>query len=204
MKSENKQETQHTASWLTYTTFLYYFCSKIRVLLISAHTLQESNAQQLTCNTYTKFYFVTENSLRIRSNVPGDIILENETIRYTCDVRYAGNIVPSMNWTASSSPDQLIPKYKQNSPGLARTIINITGNVATNGKIFICTMFFEAQNSESDYVATNAPDCNTSREAIPLSVHCKYFANINRTQCVKCLYKYEFLYWNTENVKIIY
>ena len=125
----------------------------------------------------TCFYlFGVENSLRITSNAPGDLIMENEIIKYTCDVRYAGNIIPSMTWTTSSSPDSVIPHSKDNRSGLAQSFIEITGNPSTNGQSFVCAMFFENPIVTEENVAKNAPDCITATVSVPLTVHCGYFA----------------------------
>ena len=119
--------------------------------------------------------FIAENSLQITSNVSGDTIIENDVIQYTCDVRYAGNLIPSMNWTTSSSVHSVIPHSKQNTPGLAKSVIHIIGNMMTNRERFVCTMFFEAPLTNEENTAKNAPDCILQAVTVPLTVHCKYF-----------------------------
>ena len=130
---------------------------------------------------YYLLHFVAEDSLRITSNVPGDIIEENDIIEYTCDVRYAGNFIPAMKWTTASSPDRILPHTKKNSDGIARSVIKITGNKKVNGQRFICTLYFEDPLLNKDDMATNAPDCTLQVESIPLTVHRKYFALTTKT-----------------------
>ena len=79
-----------------------------------------------------------------------------------------------MNWTTSSSVGSVIPHSKQNTPGLAKSVIEITGNMMINEERFVCTMFFEAPSVNEDNVASNAPDCTLQTVTIPLTVHCKY------------------------------
>ena len=125
---------------------------------------------------------VAENSLRITSNVPGDVIEENDIIEYTCDVRYAGNLIPSMKWTASATPDRIIPHFLHNSPGIARSVIQITGNITTNGEKFVCTIYFVDSSTDEGGMARNVPDCTLQTASVPLTVHCKYFAMITKMQ----------------------
>ena len=121
-------------------------------------------------------FFGIGNSLRITSNVTGDLIMENEIIKYTCDVRYAGNIIPSMRWTTSSSPDSVILHSKDDRSGIAQSFIEITGNPSTNGQSFVCAMFFENPVVTEENVAKNVPDCTIETLSVPLTVHCGYFA----------------------------
>ena len=119
------------------------------------------------------FFFHAENSQRITSNVPGDLIMENDIIKYTCDVRYAGNIIPSMRWTTSSSPDSVIPQSKYHRSGLAQSFIEISGNPTANGQNFVCTMFFQAPVVTEEDMATNTLGCTMQRVSVPLIVHCR-------------------------------
>ena len=124
------------------------------------------------------FSFLSENSLHINSNVPGDLIGKNDTIKYTCDVRYAGNIRPTMVWTAASNPYREIPHSEQNSPGIAKTVIQIRGNDRTNGEKYVCKLFFIAPLSTKTNVASNDLDCFPSRVSIPLTVRGRYFVQL--------------------------
>ena len=108
--------------------------------------------------------------------MPGDLIMENEIIKYTCDVRYAGNIIPSMKWTTSSSPDSVISHSQDIRSGLVQSVIEITGNPMFNGLSFMCTMLFEDPVVTEENVAKNAPDCTIETMSVPLTVHCRYFA----------------------------
>ena len=118
-----------------------------------------------------------EDSLCITSNVPGDATEENQTIQYTCDVRYAGSLTPSLKWTTLSSPKRTIPATEQNSPGIARSVIEISGNRTNNGERFVCTMYFNIPVVNEYHMTTNAPACTLQIGSIPLTVYCKYIVS---------------------------
>ena len=90
-------------------------------------------------------------------------------------MRYAGNIIPSIKWTTSSSPERVMQSTTQNKPGLAGSTITITANSQMNGERFVCTMYFEDPLITKENAATNVPNCTRHAVSSALTVHCKYF-----------------------------
>ena len=97
-------------------------------------------------------------------------------------MRYVGNIIPSKKWTASSSSDRAIKHIKQNSPGLAKSVIKINANSQMNGERFVCTMYFEDPLVPKENAARNAPNCTTLAISSPLTVHCRYYLFYHYTE----------------------
>ena len=125
-------------------------------------------------------HFLAENHLRITSNISGNL-RENDVIEYACDVRYAGNLIPSLIWTAKSQP-RIIQNTRHNRPGLAKSVIQVIANKKSYGERYVCTMLFEVPHCNESNVATNVPDCILLKESNPLTVHSKYLAFMYKTK----------------------
>ena len=99
-------------------------------------------------------------------------VMVGETVSYTCEVQYDGNIYPQMQWSCTlSSIDDVIDESVDGE--LTKTTINVEVKKTDNGRTYNCVTFFNNYTPQQPEDATNKPTNEYEYESDPLVVQCK-------------------------------
>lgn len=108
----------------------------------------------------------------------GQVVLEGDTVQYSCQIQYQGRWAPVHLWTDKDGNDVPSNVGHDNVPGsVLHTSVSFNASATHNGQEFRCqTKFVElTPNSPGDNEDATIPSYDNVTAFQTLIVHCMYF-----------------------------